>query len=275
LALHIGQEIADDLELLVARKIERFLALPGLVFFHRELGVVLDDVGEAVAGEDLLPEVGALVAVGIHRIAFALAVGESLVEGNEVGRFAIHLRRHPHFIRIHGEVDEAALELEQGLLRVAVVAVLLPGVVDVLACPRVLEFQRRERQTVEENHHVDRLLIHRGKVNLPRDGKHVALELGRHFGIQLVVGQSIEQIKVGVVHLQSLLQDSQYPILLQLAVEAFENLPFPIRLVVEFGEFGGLGRFEELPELRFVDREFGVEVGRLAAEVAFAGVAFA
>jgi len=99
--------------------------------------------------------------------------------------------------------------------------------------------------------------------------------LAVHFGIQLVVGQSIEQIKVGVVHLQSLLQDSQYPVLLQLAVEAFEDLPFPIRLVVEFGEFGGLGRFEELPELRFVDREFGVEVGRHAAEVAFAGVAFA
>ena len=81
LLLHIGEQQAHHLELLITREIKRLLGLACLVLFHRELGVVLDDVAEAVAGEDFLPEIGALVAVRIDRVAFALASGQTLVEG--------------------------------------------------------------------------------------------------------------------------------------------------------------------------------------------------
>jgi len=76
-----------------------------------------------------------------------------------------------------------------------------------------------------------------------RDGKHIALEPGRHFEIQLVVGQPIEQIEMAVIHIQPFLQDRQNPVLLQLTVQAFEDLALPVRLVVKLGEFLCLGGF--------------------------------
>jgi len=55
-------------------------------------------------------------------------------------------------------------------------------------------------------------------------------------------------------------------------VQAFENLPFPIRFVMELRQFRRLGGFEELPEFPFVDGELGVEIRGLAAQVALAGL---
>ena len=70
-----------------------------------------------------------------------------------------------------------------------------------------------------------------------------------------------------VVHIQPLLQHGEDAVLLQLAVQAFENLPLPVRLVMELGEFRCLGGFEKLPKLRFVDGELGIEIRCLAAQV--------
>ena len=51
-------------------------------------------------------------------------------------------------------------------------------------------------------------------------------------------------------------------------MQPFENLPLPVRFVVEFGEFRRLGGFEELPEFLLIDGKFGVEIRGLAAQVA-------
>ena len=265
--MHIFQQAADDLKLMIAREIERFPLFAGLVLLHRELGVMLDDVAEAVAGEDFLPEIGTLVAIGIDRVTFALSVGQSLVEWQEIGALAIDLGRHPHIIGIHGEMHEAAAELEQGFLRVAVVAVLFLGVIDVLACPRVFQLQRGERQAIEEKHHVHRLVIDTGEKHLPRDRKNVGLELGSDIRVEVVVGQPIEQREVSVVHIQPLFQHGENAVLLQLAVQAFENLALPVRLVVELGEFRCLCGFEKLPEHGLVDGVLGVEIRGLATQV--------
>ena len=190
--LHVGQQQAYDLELLVAREIERFLGFSGLVLLQSEFGVVLDDVAEAVTGEDFLPEIGALVAIRINRVALALAVGLAFVEWQEIGALAIDLGRHPHLVWIDSEMHEAAAELEQLFLRIAVITVLFFGVVDILAGPRVFELHGGDWQTIEENHHVHRLVIDAGEIDLPGDREDVGLKLGGDIRIEIVVGQPIE-----------------------------------------------------------------------------------
>ena len=113
-------------------------------------------------------------------------------------------------------------------------------------------------------------MVRRGKIDLPRNGENIGFELGRHVRIQVVVGQAVEQGEVRVVHIQALLQDGQDAVLLQLAVQAFEDLPLPVGLVGELGQLIRLGGFEKLPELRLVDGELGVKVGRLPAQISFA-----
>ena len=63
-----------------------------------------------------------------------------------------------HHLRvIDGEMNHAAAEFEQLLARVAVALVLLDGVFDRLLGQAVLEFERRDRQAVDEQRQVERM----------------------------------------------------------------------------------------------------------------------
>ena len=78
----VGQQSAHHVQLVVAGPYLLSPLASGLVVPRlHDLGVVLDDVGQPVAGEDLLPEVVGLEAVGVRRIA--RAVVPSPVEGQE------------------------------------------------------------------------------------------------------------------------------------------------------------------------------------------------
>ena len=78
----VSQEPAHHVQLVVAGPYLLSPLASGLVVFRlHDLGVVLDDVGQPVAGQDLLPEVVGLEAVGVRRIA--RAVVPSPVEGQE------------------------------------------------------------------------------------------------------------------------------------------------------------------------------------------------
>jgi len=129
-----GEELAHDVELVVAREdlgSQTSLALlpAGLLILpFDDLGVVFEDVGEALAGKHFFPEIGGFEAVGIGRIA--RAVVPAFVEGQEPRGFALQVGTHPHFLVIHGKVDDAAPELEQQLAGIAVALVLLDGVLD-------------------------------------------------------------------------------------------------------------------------------------------------
>ena len=78
----IGQQPPHHVQLVIARP---YLIAPlaaRLVVFHLDdLGVVLNDVGQPVSGEHLLPQVIGLEAVGVRRIA--CTVVSPLVEGQE------------------------------------------------------------------------------------------------------------------------------------------------------------------------------------------------
>ncbi len=56
--LNVGQQLPYHVELVVARKDLLALLLAGpLVLFLDDLGIVLQDVGQSLAGEDLFPQV--------------------------------------------------------------------------------------------------------------------------------------------------------------------------------------------------------------------------
>ena len=73
-------------------------------------GELLDDVGEALAQQDVLPQVCRLVSVGVGRIA--LAEVEALIERQEVGVVARKLGGHARLVGIDGEMHKATAKLE-------------------------------------------------------------------------------------------------------------------------------------------------------------------
>ena len=146
----VGQEPADDIELVVTRP----NLLPGLLAgfplhgLHDDLGIVLQDIGQALAGQDFPPKVIRLDSVGVRRVAGAVV--PALVEGQEVGRLALEVRAEAHLALVHREVSDAAAELKQLLARVAVLLVLLDRVRRRLLGEAVLQLEGENWQAVDE-----------------------------------------------------------------------------------------------------------------------------
>ena len=88
---------------MVARPDLRRLLLAGLLVLRLDdLRVVLEDVGQAVAGEDALPEVVGLESVRVGRVA--RAVVPALVERQEPGALALQVGAEAHLVVVHGEM---------------------------------------------------------------------------------------------------------------------------------------------------------------------------
>ena len=151
----IGQEPPHYVELVVARP-DLLLPLLArlLILGLNDLCIVLQDVGQSVAGEEAHPEVVGLEAVRIRRVAGAVV--PALVEGQEPRALALEVRAKPHLVVIHGEVRHRAAELEQLLAGVAVALVLLHGVLDRLLGETVLQLECGDRQAVDEQADVKR-----------------------------------------------------------------------------------------------------------------------
>ena len=131
----VHQEFPDYIELVITGPY-----LPVV----RLLGVVLQDVGESVGGEDLLPEVGGLHPALIDRVAGA-AVLLALVEGQEVRRLALQFCAELDLFIVECEVDGAPAQPEEVLLWTPGCFVLLHSVGHGLAGEPVLEFHRDDR----------------------------------------------------------------------------------------------------------------------------------
>ena len=141
------------LQLVVAREDHGLLlhlaALVGALLLDLQVKEAGEKIQQAVALENLLPQVGGAVgsALGIGGIAGAAVA--AFVEGQEMRGRAREARGHEHRVGVHGEMDQrAALELEDGLARVAVLAVLALGIVNRLAGERVLEFRRGDGDVI-------------------------------------------------------------------------------------------------------------------------------
>ena len=202
----VGQQLAHDVELVVARPdlAVAFLAALSALEFDA-LGVVFDDVGEAVAGERLFPEVVGLEPVGVGRVAGAVV--PAAVEGQEPGGFALQVGAEADLVIVDGEVGEAAALGEEGLARVAVAAVLLDGVLDGLFGEAVFELEGGGGQAVDEEAEVEReLAVVVAVAQLAGDGEAVVAVAE----LRLLVagrGRAVEEVDVGVEMFDAVAQD--------------------------------------------------------------------
>ena len=125
--------------------------------------------------------------VRVRRIAGRAVV--ALVERQEVRRRPFEARRHEDFAVADREMDERPVRKAQerlGVLafrlRVAVEAVLVDRVLDALG-EIGLQFDGRDRQAVEEENEVERVLVGLRIVNLPHDAKAVGGVAGEDVGV--------------------------------------------------------------------------------------------
>ena len=120
-----------------------------------------DEPLNQVEDSGLLPEILPQIARRVAHLAgwIACAAVMALVEGEKPRLCRGQLGSHIDEIVVYGKVCEATLEAEQRLLGVASVFVLLHRMSDVLAGDLVLQLDGEDRQAVEEDTHVERLLV--------------------------------------------------------------------------------------------------------------------
>ena len=139
------------------------------------MGVVLKNMGQALAGQRLAPQIVRLDAAHVGRVA--RAVVPAAVEGQEPRRLALEVGGEARLAFVHGEMGDAAPELEQLLARVPVPPVLLDGIVHRLLGQVVLQLEGEDRQAVDEERDIQRPLgLVPAVAKLPGDGEAVLPE---------------------------------------------------------------------------------------------------
>ena len=223
LRLHVGEKFSDDVELVVAREdLARGFLAGARVFGDDDLGVVLDDVGQARRSEGLPPQVVGLQSVRVGRVAGAVV--PALVEGEEPGLLALEVRAEPDLLVIKREVGDASAELEEQVPRVAVALVLHYRVVEGLLGDVVLQLERKNRKPVHERHEVKREPGGRhAVVHLPGDREPVGRE---QLSGPRIAGRRRreEQVHVMLPVIHALAKHVDDPVAGDLALEARQEL---------------------------------------------------
>ena len=172
----VGQQPAHHIELLVAGPDLRPLFLAGLLVLRLHyLGVVLQDVAQALARQHLAPQVTGLDATRVGRIAGAVVPAP--VERQKPGRLPLEVRAEAHIALVDGEVRHATAQLEQLFARIAVPLVLLNRIGHRLLGQAVLQLEGKDRQAVNEQGDIKRTLrLVTAVAKLPDDSEAVLRE---------------------------------------------------------------------------------------------------
>ena len=150
LGLYVGQQTPHHLQLMIAGPyLGLGLAPRALVLLLHHLSVVLQDIGQTLFGQYLLPQVIGLDAIGIGRIARAVLIAQ--VEGQEPGGVPLQRCAKAHLLVVHGKMDHTAPKLEEQLPRIPVPLVLGYGIVDGLFGQPVFQFKGGNGQAIEED----------------------------------------------------------------------------------------------------------------------------
>ena len=219
----VGLQLHHRVPLVVAREDDRLRRPPRrdrALLGPLDVDEAVQDVEPGVLGPDALPQVGGLVAVRVRRVALAEVVAE--VERQEPRRLALELGRHRDRIGIHREVDERAAA-ERHVLRVAVVAVLLDRVLDVLAGEMVLQLRRRDRDAVEEQAEVERLVRVGVERELARDGQAVGVVVGHQLRRDPERGLAVGEADLDVLIADAVAEDIDGAALVDLLREALDE----------------------------------------------------
>lgn len=220
-------QLAHAVELLVAREDQE--APAGLVALVVLLFNLVDElaheVEHALAGPGLLPQVARGVASprgGHRRIARAAVL--ALVEGQEARLGAVQVRRDVDQVRVHREVRQAAAIREQRLARVAVVLVLADRVLHVLPVERVLELRREDRDAVQEEHHIEALLVLFAEPELADDREQVRRVQTTGLLVQAAGRPEVRQAELAARVLEALAEHGQRSPAFDLRGQALQEL---------------------------------------------------
>ena len=255
----VPHEPAHAVELLVAREDEEARAglAPAVVLGLDLVDELADEVEDAVAGPDLLPQVvGGKAGPGGRDRRVPRAAEASPVERQEAGLRPGEAGGHEHLFGVDGEVGEAAGVAEERLAGVAVLAVLADGVPDVLAVEGVLELGGEDGNAVEEEGEVEALLVVLAEAELPHDGE----EVGRVQALQLFVeaarGAEVREPELAARVLDAVAQHVEGATAGDLAREPGKEARLHVGAVVllELLPLPGLGGEEEVDD---VGREAG------------------
>src|SRR6266542_2787373 len=223
LGLHVGEQPANDVELVISRPdLDGLLPARLRVSDFDDLRVVLEDVGETLPREYTLPKVVCLEAVRVRRIASPVVPPQ--VERQEPRTLAREMRAEADFLLVHRKMDHAAAELEQLLARVAVTLVLRHCIRDRLFREAVLQFEGRERQAVDEQRDIESALgLVAAIAKLARDAETVGpILLG---GLDVASGRrAVEEIEMVRAVLDPVPQHVDGAALGDLALQAGEEL---------------------------------------------------
>ncbi len=264
----VRDELAHDIELVEAREDQRFLSdlffravrLRLLFLRHLKMDELLHDIHHAVRLKDRLPQIVGGISAGILRIAFSAVVSgavAALIERQEEGLLAVEARRHPHRGEIDAEIPEdAAVEAEAGLFRVAVLAPLTHCVLDVLSLELVLQFEGEQRDAVDPEEHVHAQLFRFSAVMPLADAVEDVLPVVRRVRfVETGFRHEITDAEGDPAVLEAVAQDVQHAVHIACVIERETEFLF------------GIGRVhvpEALPRLRLgplneVDQRPGVE----------------
>ena len=234
LAARGGDQEAHRFELVIAGEDHRLhLRLAAAVVAllrYLQVDEARQQVEQAVALQHLLPQVRGAVAaaVGVGRIAGAAVAAP--VEGQEARSVTGKPRRHQHRLGIHGEVDQGApLEGEDRRPRVAVRAVLPAGVRDRLSGERVLQFQGGDRNAVDAQRHVERLLGVRREAKLARDAGAVGGVARVQLRVQIVRGLEERRVQGPAVALEPVPERRQGAVRVQPGAQIAQDLRAGLR----------------------------------------------
>lgn len=119
----------------------------------------MDEVKQAVALQDFLPQITCSISIGVLRITCATShtgtIG-ALIERQEPGFAICKLGGHPRFVEVNGKIDqETVVQTERKFLGTTVTLVLVDGTDIVLPGQLAFQFECHHGDTVDGKHHVD------------------------------------------------------------------------------------------------------------------------
>ena len=128
-----------DVKLVIPRKYLSALLASFFVRFFDDLGIVLEDVGQAEFGKRFFPEIVSLQPAWIGRVARAII--KSPVEREKPRVLSIEFGAEPYLLVVHSKVDHTTAELEEQFLRIAIPHVLFYCILNSLFGEPVLKFK--------------------------------------------------------------------------------------------------------------------------------------
>ena len=237
--LRVDQQLTHDVELVIAWPDLHPLFVSGfLVLRLDDLGVVLQDVTQAIPCQNAFPQVVALETVRVGRIA--RAVVPTLIERQKPRCFSLEVGAETHLVVIHREMRHATTEPEELFTRVAIAFVLLDCICYGLLGEAVLQLQGRNRQTIEEEGEIKRQLgFVQAVAKLSRDRE--AVKLVERPGLLVALRRrAVAKVDMMRSVIDSLAQDVDGAAFADFALQPCQKLA--LRRAVP----GGIKRFENL-----------------------------